>query len=61
VRPISPAVFTGTLVALAQLLSRWGLDLGDVQVASITSFVALVVTLVMRGQVTPADDPRGVL
>lgn len=58
VRPVSPAVFTGTLVGLAQLLSRWGLDLSDVQVASITSFVALVVTLVMRGQVTPAEDPR---
>lgn len=60
VRPVAPAVFTGALVALAQLLSRWGLDLSDVQVASITGFVMLVVTLVTRAQVTPMDDPEPV-
>lgn len=58
VKPISPAVFTGVLVALVQLLSRWGLDLSEVQVSSITGFVLLVVTLIVRGQVTPTDDPR---
>jgi hypothetical protein len=58
VRPVSPSVFTGVLVAGVQLFSRWGLDLSDVQVATMTGFVALVVTLIMRGQVTPADDPR---
>lgn len=58
VKPISPAVFTGVIVALVQLLSRWGLDLSDVQVSSITGFAVLVVTLVVRGQITPVDDPR---
>jgi hypothetical protein len=58
VKPISPAVFTGVIVALVQLLSRWGLDLSEVQGSSITGFVLLVVTLIVRGQVTPADDPR---
>ena len=57
-RPISPAVFTGFLIAAVQLGTRWGLDLNEVQISSITGFVALVVTLVVRGQVTPADDPR---
>lgn len=58
VRPVAPALFTGVLVALVQLLSRWGLDLNEVQVSSITGFVALVVTLVARGQITPDADPR---
>ena len=57
-RPISPAVFTGVIVALVQLFSRWGLDLSEVQVSSITGFVLLVMTLIVRGQVTPEDDPR---
>jgi hypothetical protein len=58
VRPIAPAVFTGLIIALVQLFSRWGLDLSEVQVSSITAFVALVVTLVARGQITPDADPR---
>jgi hypothetical protein len=58
VKPISPAVFTGVIVAAVQLGTRWGLDLNEVQVSSITAFVALVVTLVVRAQVTPEVDPR---
>lgn len=57
-RPVAPAVFTGLIVAAVQLFSRWGLDWTEVQVSSITAFVALVVTLVIRGQITPEDDPR---
>lgn len=58
VKPISPAVFTGLLIAAVQLGTRWGLDLSEVQIGSITGFVALVVTLVIRGQITPVEDPR---
>lgn len=57
-RPIAPTVFTGVLVAAVQLGTRWGLDLSEVQISSITAFVALVVTLVVRGQITPDADPR---
>jgi len=58
VRPVAPAVFTGLIVAGVQLFSRWGLDLSEVQISSITAFVALVVTLVARAQMTPEGDPR---
>lgn len=58
VRPVAPAIFTGLIVALVQLFSRWGLDWSEVQVSSVTGFVALVVTLVIRGQSTPDHDPR---
>lgn len=57
-QPISPAVFTGLIIAAVQLGTRWGLDLSEVQISSITAFVALVVTLVIRGQITPVADPR---
>jgi len=57
-RPISPAVFTGLIIAAVQLGTRWGLDLNEVQISTVTGFVAVVVTLIVRGQVTPSDDPR---
>jgi hypothetical protein len=57
-RPVAPAVFTGLIIAAVQLLSRFGLDLNEVQVSTLTGFVALVVTLVIRGQITPDADPR---
>jgi hypothetical protein len=60
-QPVSPAVFTGFIVAAVQLGTRWGLDLSDVQVSSVTAFVALVVTLVIRGQITPVEDPRNTI
>lgn len=60
VKPVSPAIFTGLIIAAVQLGTRWGLDLSEVQVSSITAFVALVVTLVARQQVTPVADPRPV-
>lgn len=58
VKPISPAIFTGVIVAAVQLGARWGLDLSEMQVSSITAFVALVVTLVARQQITPVYDSR---
>jgi hypothetical protein len=58
VRPISPTVFTGVMVAAVQLATRWGLDLSEVQVSSATAFVALLMTLVLRDQVTPTADPK---
>lgn len=58
VRPVAPSIFTGLIVALVQLVARWGVDLSDVQVGSITAFVMLLVTLIFRAQVTPLSDPK---
>lgn len=61
VRPVAPAVFSGVIVAAVQLLSRWGLDWTEVEVSSLTGFVAVLVTLVARGQMTPDADPRNTI
>jgi hypothetical protein len=57
-RPISPTVFTGLIVGAVQLGTRWGLDLNEVQVSTATGFVALLMTLVLRDQITPKVDPK---
>lgn len=57
VRPWAPAVFVGVLTALVPLLARFGLDLTDVQVGSMSAVLIMVVTLVARGQVSPAVEP----
>jgi hypothetical protein len=57
VRPVAPAVFVGVVTALVPLLARFGLDLSDVQVGTIGMVVIAVVTLLARGQVSPAVEP----
>jgi hypothetical protein len=62
VRPMAPAVFTGVIVAGAALGARFGWDLTEVQIAGVTSFVAVVVMLVgARPQQTPVVSPAPVL
>lgn len=58
VRPVAPTVFTGLIIAVVQLLSRWGLHWDDTQIGALTTLAALTVTLIFRAQVTPVDDPR---
>lgn len=57
-RPVSPTVFTGVIVAGTQLATRWGLDLNEVQVSTATGFAALLMTLILRDQITPKVDPK---
>jgi len=57
VRPVAPAVFVGVVTALAPLLARFGLDLSDTQVATLSTVVVMVVALLVRGQVSPAVEP----
>ncbi len=58
VKPIAPAVFSGVITTGAALVSRFGLDLSDAQVGSITALAAVLVILVARSQITPVNDPR---
>lgn len=57
VRPVAPAVFAGVVVELAALLAHFGLDLTETQVGSVQAALAVLVSLMVRGQVTPVADP----
>lgn len=57
VRPIAPAIFSGVIIAMADLAARFGLHMSDRQVSAIVAFVAVGVVLHTRSQGTPADDP----
>ncbi len=58
VRPIAPAAFTGLIAAGAALLGAYGLELSQELVGTLSAFVITVLTLLVRGQVSPVSDPR---
>lgn len=55
-RPIAPTVFTNALAILATLGAAYGLDWGQELVASLNLLVVAVVTLIARGEISPAPD-----
>lgn len=57
-RPITPAAFTTLVAAAAALLTSYGLGLSQELVGAVQVAVVAVLTLLVRGQVTPAADPR---
>lgn len=56
VRPIAPVIFTAIFSALAALGGAYGLDFSQEMVASVNVAIVAVVTLLARGQISPADD-----
>lgn len=58
VRPMPPAAFTGLIAAGAALLGAYGLELSQELVGTLSAAVIAVMTLLVRGQVTPVADPR---
>lgn len=59
VRPVAPAAFTGAVSAGAALLVAYGLDVSQETVGAINVAVLAVLSLLTRGQVSPAGriDP----
>lgn len=55
VRPVSPAVFTGAVAAVMAVVSAYGLDVSDGTLAAINTLTVAVLTLLTRGQVSPAS------
>lgn len=53
VRPVAPAVFTYGTGLVATLLATYGVDLSQERVALINAAVLAVLTMVLRGQVSP--------
>jgi hypothetical protein len=56
-RPVAPAAIIGLFTAGTALLTGYGLNLSQELVGSLTAAVPVLLTLLVRGQVTPADDP----
>jgi hypothetical protein len=54
VRPIAPAIFTTLITAGAALLTGYGLDLSQEMIGAVQVFVVAVMTMLTRGQVSPA-------
>lgn len=57
-RPVAPAAVIAVFTAGVALVSGYGLDLSQELVGSITAAVPVLMALLIRSQVTPADDPR---
>ena len=57
-RPIAPALFTGLVQVVAALLAAYHFDLSAGTVGAINVFVVAVLTLLARGQVSPAPTAR---
>lgn len=53
-RPIAPAVFTGLVQVAAALLAAYHFNLSAGTVGAINTLIVAVLTLLTRGQVTPA-------
>lgn len=49
-----PAVISGAILAFISLVTSFGLDLSNEQVGAIMAFVAAVMAIVVRSQVTPS-------
>lgn len=57
-RPVAVSVFTGFISTAAVLAAGYGYDVTQEQLAAVQLIAATVLTLLARGQITPADDPR---
>ena len=55
VRPVAPTIFSGLIAAATALVSTFWVDITQAQTALITSFVAVLVTLITRPQQTYLD------
>lgn len=53
-RPIAPAAFTGLVTVVADLLAAYHFDVSAGTVAAVNGTVLAVLTLLARGQVSPA-------
>lgn len=53
-RPVAPAAFTGLVTVVADLLAAYHFDVSAGTVAAINTTVIAVLTLLTRGQVSPA-------
>jgi hypothetical protein len=53
-RPVAPAVFTGLVQVTAALLAAYHFNVAPATVGAINVFVIAVLTLLTRGQVSPA-------
>lgn len=58
VRPVAPAAFVYGISTVAALLATYGLDLSREKVGLITGAVLGVLTLLLRGNVSPAPVVR---
>jgi len=59
-RPVAPAAFTGLVTVVADLLGAYHFDVSAGTVAAINTTVLAVLTLLTRGQVTPATTRKPV-
>lgn len=59
VRPVAPAAFTYGIATLAALLATYGLDLSQERIGLVTGAVLGVLTLLLRGNVSPTDVRTG--
>lgn len=57
VKPTSPAVFVGVVLAGAALISGYGFDLKPEMVGAVNGALTALLTLAFRNQVTPEADP----
>lgn len=56
-RPVAPAAFTGLVTVTATLLAAYHFDVSGGTVAAVNGTVLAVLTLLTRGQVSPAIKP----
>lgn len=56
VRPLAPAAFTALVTTAAPLLAYFGFSLTAEQQGALQFAIVFVLTLLVRGQVTPAAD-----
>lgn len=56
-RPWSVSLFTGFISSAAVLLAGYGLDIGQERVGYVQLIAATILTLIARGQISPAADP----
>jgi hypothetical protein len=56
-RPLAPALITGLLAAVLDLMARFGFHLGYQQVGGLDTFFILAIAYITRSRVTPKADP----
>jgi uncharacterized protein (DUF697 family) len=57
VRPVSPAAFTYAIGAIAALVAAYGVHVSQSQVGLVNAAALAALALLLRGNVTPANDP----
>lgn len=60
VRPVAPTAIVYLIATVAALLSTYGLDLSQEKVGLITGAILWTLSLILRGQVTPAATANAV-